>query len=117
MVGPPIVHPRRPERDRPGSQIDCPFVVRLPVAHHHRVPLFVSQVAQSLDVLLDFQLQGCQDHPTSSFPGQLVQRLLDLGSLSFSVIRDKLEHGVSFRRFLDRLYGYLFHPKDTPLFS
>jgi hypothetical protein len=92
-------------------------MVGLSIAHHHGVPLFVSDVAQSLDVLLDLQFQGCHDHPTSSFPGHRVQRLPDLGSLSFSVIRDKLEHGVSFRRFLDRLYGYLFHPKDTPLFS
>jgi len=37
MLGTPIVHARRAQRDRPGSQIDCAFVMRLSVAHHHRM--------------------------------------------------------------------------------
>ena len=56
-------------------------VVRNGKSHHQRRPSVVSHVALCLHVLLDLQLQGCQDHPTSSLSGQLVQGLFDLGGL------------------------------------
>ncbi len=90
--------------------------MRLSIAHHQGVSFFVSQVTQFLDILLDFQFEGFQNHPTSPFPGQLVQRAFDLGGLSFSVIDGKLEHGVSFRRFHDRLYGYMASPQGYAAF-
>jgi hypothetical protein len=72
----------------------------LPIPHDHGVPLFISQVAQCLDVLFDFELQGSRNHPARSLPGEFVQRFRDLWSLSFGVICGNLVHGVSFRRLL-----------------
>lgn len=111
----PIVDASCPERDRTRSQVDCPFVVRLPVAHHPRAPVFVSHVAQLLDMLLDFQFWSCHDHPTISLPGEFVQRLLALRSSPSDIIRGKPLHSVSFRG-LRPSYMSLLHPQDTPLF-
>jgi hypothetical protein len=90
--------------------------MRLSIAHYQRMSFFVLQVTQLLDILLDFQLEGFQNHSARPLPGQLVQRPFDLRSLSFSVIGSKLEHGVSFRRFHDRLYGYLVSPQGYAAF-
>ena len=62
-------------------------------------------MAELLDILLDFQFQGSQDHPTGAFPGQFIQRLSDFRSFSFDGVCGKLEHGVSFPRPLWSLLG------------
>lgn len=64
----PRVHDGRVERDRAWSRVNCRFMVRLARAHDHRVPVFVSGAAESLDILLDPQLRHLEDHFTSPLP-------------------------------------------------
>ena len=58
-----------------------------------------------LDTLLCFQLQGSQDQPACSFPGEFVQRLCNSWTFSFNAIRGKLERGGSFLRLVSPLLG------------
>ena len=60
------------------------------------MPAFVSQVAHLLDVFLNFQLQRLSDHPPRPLSGQLAQCLRNFCSFPFGIIRDKLQHSVSF---------------------
>ena len=97
----------------PGSQVDRSLMMRLPVAHDQGMTLFVSQVAQGLDVLLHLNFQGGRDHATRTFPGQVIQRLHDFWSLCFRVICGKLDMAYPFRGLHSRSWDCV-HPKDTP---
>ena len=77
--------------------------------------ILVTQVAESLDVLFDFQFQCLRDHASCPFSGQFVQRAHDLGDLSLDDIWGTLVHGVFFLR---RLAVWMCdNPKDAPLCS
>ena len=90
-------------------------MMRLPVADDQGMAPFISEVAQGLHILFHLNFQGCRNHPTRAFPGQVIQRFHDFRSLSFCVICDKLIHGVSFLRPRPPLLG-LYSPKGYAAF-
>lgn len=66
-------------------------------------------------MLVYVQLQGGQDNPTRSTPGEFVLRQCDFRSSSFSAICGKFERGVSFLRVVSPLLG-VYSPQGYAVF-
>lgn len=60
--------------------------------------LLVSQMAHPVDVFIHFQLQRLGDHAPRSLASKFIQGLCEFRRCCLGILRDKLQHGVSFPR-------------------
>jgi len=72
MIRSSVVNTRSLKFDGARSQADRARL-GFPISDDERVTILVTQVAQSLDVLSDFQFQCLRDHTSCPFAGQFVQ--------------------------------------------
>ena len=115
---PSIIHPRRSNRDRPGSYREATRPGRS-VADHQRMAAAVTSVPVLPPVLLHFDFQRRQDHTAGSLSGQRIQRR---GHLQVTPVRvllrsDSCHHRRAFPRPASRSVRGMLYPERYVTFS